>query len=548
MAVMASMRELMERNEHLHGDQPFLVFGERRFTFRRIAERSRRLANALGCLGLRQQDRVSILAMNCPEYFDVYGVAEVAGFVAVPVNFRLAAPEIAYVIRDASPRMLVFESQYAQTVGRLRAELPSVEHYLCIGDPVPGWALSYESVLAGGAAEAPAQRPMGTDLLCIMYTSGTTGRPKGAMITHEAFLNLGEAWAGELASDVGDRILLAMPLFHIGARSQGVAVTVRGGTIVLHRAFDPVEILRTIERERITQVHLAPTMMQAVLEVPGQERFDVSSLKTINYAAAPMPVSVLRRALARFGPILINGYGQTEGSGTVLAKYYHRPDGTEQDRKRLGSIGQPQPATQLRIVDEQDRELAVGEVGEICLKSGQNMVGYWNNHAATVEALRGGWLHTGDMGYVDADGFVYLVDRKKDVIISGGENIYSREVEEALMAHAAIADAAVIGVPDDYWGESVKAVVVLKAGAAADGAELILHCRSLIAGYKCPKSVEFLDQLPRLPSGKVSKLALLEQFGGAISSAASAGAASFGDMPDNGRGQATLCTGGQQRR
>lgn len=507
------MRDLVERNERHHGDLDFLICGERRLTFRQFARRARRLASALVAGGLRHQDRIGILAMNCPEYLEVYGVAEVSGLVASPVNFRLAPPEIAYVVRDAAPCVLFFESQYAQTIEGLRSELPSIERYICIGEEKPEWAEAYEEVMAAGDESGPDMRPQADNLLCIMYTSGTTGRPKGAMITHHAFLALSEAWAQELAADVGDRVLLAMPLFHIGARSQGAAVTVRGGTIVLHRAFDPEAILRTIAEERITQVHLAPTMMQAVLNMPGQEKYDTSSLKTINYAAAPMPVTVLRQALKRFGPILINGYGQTEGSGAVLAKHYHRPDGDERDRRRLGSIGQAQPVTLLRIVDDRDVEVPVGSIGEICLKSAQNMIGYWNNSVASIETLRGGWLHTGDMGYQDEDGFVYLADRKKDVIISGGENIYSREVEEALMSHDAISDAAVIGVPDAYWGESVTAVVVLKSGASLSAADLIAHCKRMIASYKCPKSVEFVDQLPRLPSGKISKVALREAFG-----------------------------------
>ena len=224
-------------------------------------------------------------------------------------------------------------------------------------------------------------------------------------------------------------------------------------------------------------------------------------------------MTLLQRALARFGPVLINGYGQTEGAGTALRKHYHRPNGTEKDLKRLTSIGQPTLDAEVKIVDEQDNELSSGQVGEICLRSAQVMRGYWNDNAATIEALRGGWLHTGDMGCMDEDGFVYLVDRKKDMIVSGGENIYSREVEEAILTHPAVADAAVIGVPDPYWGESVKAVVVLKAGTRATEQELITHCKTRIASYKCPKSVEYMDEIPRLPSGKVTKVTLRERFG-----------------------------------
>jgi acyl-CoA synthetase (AMP-forming)/AMP-acid ligase II len=259
-------------------------------------------------------------------------------------------------------------------------------------------------------------------------------------------------------------------------------------------------------------LHLAPTLMQAVLDLPDIEQFDLSSLRTINYAAAQMPLTTLKRAMRRFGPILINGYGQTEGAGTVLRKHYHRPEGSAKDLERLTSVGQPVLDTRVRIVDNLDQDVSLGSVGELCLQSRQNMVGYWNNSAATIEALRGGWLHTGDLARQDEDGFIYLVDRKKDMIVSGGENVYSREVEEALMSHPCVADAAVIGVPDPKWGEAVKGIVVRKPGDECTAMELLAHCRTLIAGYKCPKSLEFVTELPRLPSGKVSKVLLRDRY------------------------------------
>lgn len=511
--ALQTMRDLVERNAHLHGDDIHLQFPGRARTFREFAARTKRLAGAMQARKLLRQDRVAILAMNCPEYLEVYGIGEVSALAVATLNFRLAPPEIAWILRDVMPRVLFLEAQYCRSIEPLRPQLPFIEHYVCIGTPCPEWASPYEEVLAAAAEDVDASlRPASDDITAILYTSGTTGRPKGAMHSHASMLASGEAWSYELAADAGDKVLLAMPLFHVGARTQGLALTFRGGTMVVHRSFDALEVVRTIERERITQVHLAPTLVQQVLALPDIDRYDLRSLKTINYAAAPMPVTVLRRALERFGPIMINGFGQTEGAGLTLRKRYHLPDGNEGDRRRLASVGQPNIDTRLRIVDELDREVPVGTIGEICLRSPQNMVGYWNNSAATAEALRGGWLHMGDMGYVDEDGFTYLADRKKDMIISGGENVYSREVEEALMANSAVGDAAVIGVPDQRWGEAVKAIVVLKGGAAVTSEALIAHCRALIAGYKCPKSVEFVTELPRLPSGKVSKVALRERY------------------------------------
>jgi acyl-CoA synthetase (AMP-forming)/AMP-acid ligase II len=505
-AALQTLRDLTERNACLHAGDIHLIFGEQRSTFRAFAERSLRLASALYQLGMRSQDRVAMLAMNRAEYLDVYGACEVAPYIIAPVNFRLAAPEVEFILRDSAPRILIFEPQYAQLIDGLRPRLPGIQHYIEIG-------ARYEELLTGGDPSGPPLRPMPDNVHSISYTSGTTGKPKGAILTHEAVLALFAAWSYELGADLGHKILLSMPYFHIGARSQGGAMTYRGGTLVVHRSFDAREILRTVERERITQLHLAPTLMQAVLDLPDIDQFDLSSLRTVNYAAAPMPLTTLKRAMKRFGSILINGYGQTEGAGTVLRKHYHRPEGTPKDLERLTSVGQPVLDTRVRIVDELGEDVPLGTVGELCLRSRQNMSGYWNNSAATIEALRDGWLHTGDLARQDEDGFIYLVDRKKDMIVSGGENVYSREVEEALMSHPAVADAAVIGVPDPKWGEAVKGIVVRKPEAGCTAEELLAHCRTLIAGYKCPKSLEFIPEIPRLPSGKVSKVQLRERYG-----------------------------------
>ena len=284
------------------------------------------------------------------------------------------------------------------------------------------------------------------------------------------------------------------------------------GCVVLHRKFDPQEVLRTIERERIVTVHMAPTIVQQVLELPDIAEYDLSSLETILYAAAPMPVAVLRRGVELLGPIFVNSWGMTETSGTVLPRHLHKLDGSEEERRRLGSIGQAMAYCDIRIVDEQGEDCPDGTPGEIWIRSPANLAYYWNNSVATLEALRDGWLCTGDMAWRDSQGFLFLVDRKKDMIISGGENIYCQEVEQALMHHPLVRDAAVIGVPHDKWGETVKAVVVLAPGVDLSADDLIAFTTTRIARYKRPTSVEFVLELPRLPSGKVSKLALREQY------------------------------------
>jgi acyl-CoA synthetase (AMP-forming)/AMP-acid ligase II len=271
-------------------------------------------------------------------------------------------------------------------------------------------------------------------------------------------------------------------------------------------------VIRTIERERITAIHLVPTMVQAILDAPNFGRHDLSSLRMLMYAAAPMPVALLRRALDAFGPILVNGYGQTEiNLPTLLHAHQHHLDGAPAQVKRLASVGQPHPQSAIRIVAENGDECPSGVVGEICARSETAMTGYWNNTAATLETLCDGWVHTGDMGYLDEEGYLFLVDRKKDMIISGGENIYSREVEDAIAQHPAVRQVAVIGVPDPYWGESVKAFVVLEGDIQTSADDIVARCRTLIASYKCPKSVDFVPALPLLPTGKVNKRTLRER-------------------------------------
>jgi acyl-CoA synthetase (AMP-forming)/AMP-acid ligase II len=282
---------------------------------------------------------------------------------------------------------------------------------------------------------------------------------------------------------------------------------------VLHHEFRVQEVAEAIARERVTATHMAPTMVQALLDLPGLDALDLTSLKSIIYSAAPMPPPVLRRGLERLGPVFLQVYGMTEGAGTTLHKRQHRPDGTPDEQRRLGSVGQAAPQVDIRILDEDGREAPLGTPGEIVTRTDTHMLGYWNDTAASLEVLRDGWYHTGDVGLLDENGFLFLVDRKKDMIISGGENIYSREVEDALAAHPAVHDAAVIGAPDPYWGEAVLAIVALEPGRTLSAEDLIEHSKSLIASYKKPRSVVFVDEMPRLPSGKINKVLLRERYG-----------------------------------
>jgi len=511
---MPTPGQIIERNARHHPHRTAVVFEDRRLTHAQYAGRVARLAGGLRARGLRRGERMAMLAMNGIEYIEVYGAAEWSGIVLSTVNWRLAAAEVAWILGDAAPRALVFEQQYAALVDGLRPQLRGIECWLCIGpaDDCPPWAERYEAVVESAPAEA-APTAHADDPLCIIYTSGTTGRPKGVVQSHRAMACLSEILAAELALGGDDRLLAIAPLFHIGARSLSAAAHWRGGAVVLQRGFDAKAVLRCIERERITAVHLVPTMLQALLDSPDFGAHDLSSLRLLMYAAAPMPLPLLRRALAAFGSILVNGYGQTEiNLPTLLHGWQHQPDGSAEQLRRLASVGQPHPRSELRIVADDGRACAAGEAGEVLARSDTAMSGYWNNLEASAQTLRDGWVHTGDIGYLDDEGYLFLVDRKKDMIISGGENIYSREVEQALLEHPAVREVAVIGVPDGYWGEAVKAVVVLADGMQADEAALIAHARQFIAGYKCPKSVAFVDALPLLATGKVSKRELRERF------------------------------------
>ncbi|MGE0388373.1 MAG: class I adenylate-forming enzyme family protein [Gammaproteobacteria bacterium] len=512
---MQTIREQWDFSARTLGRETAFVCGDRRVGHAPHAARARRLGSALHGLGMRSQDRVSILAMNCLEFLEIYAACEIAGFIAATVNFRLAAPEVEYVVNDAAPRVLIFERQYADMIGAIRDRLRGVAHFVCIGPDAPDWSTGYEALLSSGdPAGAPLPPPLPSDVAYLIYTSGTTGRPKGCMLDHRAQALQSRLVAEVLAMSATSRTLLNMPLFHVGAKSLQLAQLRAGGQVHLQRAFDPQAVLATVQAERITHLHLAPTMVQQIIEHPAVQRYDLSTVRTICYSAAPMPAPVLRRGLELLGPVFVQLWGQTEGAGTVLSAAAHRPDGDETDQRRLVSIGHIFPETQVRIVDDEDRDLPPGTPGEMLIQGPIMMRGYWNNSAATVETLRGGWLHSGDVCTMDAAGFLYLVDRKKDVIISGGENIYSREVEEAVVRMEGVAECAVIGLPHARWGEAVCAVVVRRPGADLSPESVVAHCRTLIAGYKRPRFVAFADALPRLPSGKVSKVELRRHYAG----------------------------------
>ncbi len=511
----ATLGDMIEANARKYPDQTAFVWRGRRMTHAEFRDRAARLASALARLGLRRQDRVAILSQNRLEYHEVYGAIELSGLIAATVNWRLAVPEMLHIINDGGAKILIYEADYADAVAQMRPDLTSVEHFVCI-DGAQADTQVYEDLVATGDADDLPYRSRPEDIAYLIYTSGTTGKPKGVMLTQAGSVAGAEILGSDQRNGPDDRLLIMMPLFHIGAKIIQNAQHWRAGTVVLQRGFDPQAVLKTLEEEKISVTHMAPTMIQTLLEAPEVSTTDLSHLRMVVYAAAPMPLTVLRRGLTLMGPVFQQQFGQTEGPGTTLLTHQHRPDGTERDLEILGSVGQASPTVKVKIVDDNGNELPPGEVGEILLSSPARMKGYWNNHAATIDTLRDGWVHTGDMGRLDHEEFLYLVDRKKDMVISGGENIYSREVEEALMHHPAVYEAAVIAVPDEKWGEAVKAIVSLRKGAEAPTADaLIAHCRTLIAGYKKPRHIQFVEEIDKLPNGKIDKVALRRLYGAA---------------------------------
>jgi len=504
--------DVIERNARYFPGKTAVVFEQRRVGYAEFAARVRRCANALAARGLQRQGRFAILAQNCLEYFEAVGAAERAGFIAVTLNWRLAPQELAQIVADSTPTVLIFEQQFSAQAETLRRQCASLERFIVIG-AATDWAESYDAALAAAPDSAPVTRPEPEDGVYLIYTSGTTGKPKGVLLSQRAILSAAISISWESGIRPSDRMLIVMPLFHIGGKINQLANMVVGATIFLHRAFDPVAMLRCIEEERITSAHFAPVMVRSLLDCPELARFKKDSLRSIQYASAPMSVAQLREAMAAFGPIFTQVYGMTECVvGTILHAHEHLPDGTPAQAQRLASAGQPFFDHAIRVVRPDGSDCAPDEIGEVLIRGPSLMTGYWNNSAATVEALRDGWMHTGDVGFFDNEAFLFIVDRKKDMIVSGGENIYSREVEEALLTHPAVLQAAAIGVPDSHWGESVKACIVLRPGCAADADELIQHCRDQIASYKKPRSIDFLAELPRLFNGKIDKKQLRARY------------------------------------
>ena len=508
--VIGGMGHWITRRAFYSGDHISIIDGESRISYAEFDWRTDKLASALRDRGVRQGDRVASLQYNSAPFLELLFATAKLGAIFVPINFRLAPPEIAYLLADSGADIFVWSGSLSQLAhDALRGEGVRVRLGVTVGGIPSDGVAAYETLFDSGEPGALDMRVAGGDVAMLMYTSGTTGRPKGVMLTHDNLLwsaiNYLTAGRGIRESD---RTVTVAPMFHIGALGVHTLPLLHvGGTVAILPSFEPAQALATMAKERVTLQFLVPAMWTALMRVPDFETHDLSSLELAITGGAPCPLPVLEYFQSRGIPFQ-EGFGMTETapSATLLD--------ADHVKEKSGSIGRPLFYTQTRIVDENDREVPTGDVGELVLRGPNVFVGYWGLPQATAEAFRGGWFHSGDMARVDDEGFITLVDRKKDMIITGGENVYPIEVEQVLWRHHAVREVAVVGVPHSEWGETPIAVVAVEDGTGVGSDELIAFARERLAHFKCPTRVEYVPELPRNAAGKVLKTELRKQFGG----------------------------------
>ena len=504
----------LKRSVQLYGDQPASICDGRERSWAEVGARVAKFARALRNLGLAEGDRVAMLSLNSDLYFEYFFAVPWAGGVFVPVNTRLAAPEVAFWLNDSGSKILLIDDRFLPMLEDLKGQLETVERVIYAGQgQAPEGMDKMEDLIADAEPVEDALRG-DDDLAGLFYTGGTTGRSKGVMLSHRnlVFNNMNcihtfNYWQGM-------RWLHACPMFHIAGGIAIFGVTQVAGTHVIIPAYAPDLAAETIQERKITDTLLVPTMVNMLVNMPGVENYDLSSVQAMAYGASPMPEAVIGRAMEIIPDCAFyHAYGQTEAAPLVTAcpPECHVFEGPNANMYR--AAGLPAVGVEVRVVDDDDNELPRGEVGEIIVRGPNIMLGYWQQPELTAEALRGGWMHSGDGGYMDDRGFVFIVDRMKDMVISGGENIYSAEVEDALYQHAAVVECAVIGIPDDRWGEAVHAVVRLQDGADTSAEELIAHSHTLIAGFKCPRGITFVEEpLPLSGAGKILKTELRKPY------------------------------------
>jgi O-succinylbenzoate-CoA ligase len=481
----------------------------RRFTYRELNERANRCGNSIDKLGLKRGDRLALLAHNCHEFAESFFGPTKSGKVIMPLNWRLTADELSYILKDGGARAIVFDSEFIPVIDQIRDMGPAgsdLEFFICIGGNAPGYAIDYEQMLSDSVSTEPTEKAAPDDNLFIMYTSGTTGHPKGVVHTHTTVMWGLLTFNATADTHFSDRYLLMLPMFHVGALTPLMSSTYLGTTLILLRSFDPLKTWQLIEEEKITTTLAVPAMLNFMLQVPEYEKFDWSTVRYIASGAAPLPVSLINTYMD-MGIQINQIYGMTETCGPACMI------GPDDAVNKIGSTGKSFFHTQVKIVDADGNEQPTGGSGEVWVKGPHIMKEYWNRPEATAEAVVDGWLHTGDIATWDEERFVTIQDRMKDMIISGGENIYPAEIENVLLQHPNIIDAAVIGQDSAKWGESPVAVVVTNNDTLSPE-DIIEYCKGKLARFKIPCAVEFVMGIPRNPSGKILKRVLRDDFPG----------------------------------
>ena len=504
--------EIVRRNARRYPHKTAVVFQDKRFTFKEFNNRVNSLTNALLDMGMGKGDRFAVLLDNCHQYIELYFVAPKAGMVMVPLNYRLSSEQLVYIINNAEPTTLFLGENYLGLVNSIRGKLKGVKNFILIGTPQEGMK-SYEDLVSRYPPDEPKVEVAEEDVAYLLYTGGTTGLPKGAMITHRAGVETAEnsAYAYRLTpEDVG---IVMVPAFWGALQLNILPWSYLGCTIAIIKEFDPRIVLEAIQREKVTVSLIIPTFITALLDCPDIRKYDLSSLRWFLFGSTPTAGEILKQAIGVFGDIFRQVYGLMEtGWLTVVPPGAAVVEGSPEKVKRLQSCGQEILNVHIRIVDENGKDVPPGEVGELIAKGDNLLKGYWKLPQATEEALKGSYLYTGDMATMDENGFIYLVGRKKDIIMSGGRSIFGNEIEEVLHKHPSVLEAAVIGVPDAKLGEAIKAIVVLRKGKTATQGEIIGFCRQSLPEYALPQSVEFIDKLPRSTVGKILKRELRERY------------------------------------
>ena len=511
----ASIGGVLRRNGAFYADRIALQCEGQTRTHSELIRKAARVGNALLRSGIAAGDRIAVLARNSIEMTETLAACEIFGFIAVPLNHRLAVNELVRIAQDCSPKAFFTDSDFMEATQAMVC-CPGVGKLCVVLDGACDEMQTYAEFTSLAEESLSQYRPGGADTAYIIYTSGSTGQPKGVMLSHAGLIEAGRLLASPAGVRPDSVQIVVMPLFHIGATAQRMGYVVQGGKLVLHRRFDAQMIVDDLVAGEITDIHLAPMMLRSVLDVLETTNVDLPVVETVKYASSPIPDETLGRALKAFSSKLLQFYALTEacGIGTVLHKYVHEESARGISPHRLRSAGQPHFGCELEIRGSDGKACEVGEGGEIWIRSPAVMTGYWNKESLTRSTIVDGWLKTGDVGRYDSEKFLFIMDRMKDMIISGGENIYSSEVERALESHPSVLESAVIGIPDERWGEAVHAFVVCRQGSEIPSFNaLIDHCKQQIASYKKPKSIQFLVVLPRLQHvQKIDKVSLRKPF------------------------------------